>query len=439
MGVNQLAYDNNKLRDKKRMEAARQRFFGDKETARDTYSGEVLHRSTKAAVNKYGDAKYTTHASAVDHTIPVERARPTLERLGLSEEEMKRALNGKRNLRVISRQLNSQKGDRFDFELLFDRRVKLPPHAKARMVGETVTAGAEVVGKTAAILAEKHGGQLVRTAGGAVARAAAKVGSEFTSGAVDTLRAGAIPLMVEGVRNLCLVAQGEKDFETAAKEMGKLTVEVAAAGGTVQVLSSGVKSALESSSNSVLKGLANSNQVTQVITIALVVKDSVVRYVNGEIDGEQFFREIGEKGVGLVSGMMGAAIGQALIPIPVVGATIGSMIISCACTEIYRAYQSLGEHEKRLARVSALAAEALAEMERQRTLLRQIVADHFARWDGQVQLGFDELYSATLKNDVEGIAQGLDWVLQVVGGNVKFKTLGEFDQVFLAPNARLKL
>ena len=95
--------------------------------------------------------------------------------------------------------------------------------------------------------------------------------------------------------NLCKVANGEKEFNEAAKDMGKLTMSVAVSGGTIRVVSTGVTNLMKNSGKEALKKVANSNQVMQVITVSLIVKDSVIKYVNGEIDSKHFLRKSGKK------------------------------------------------------------------------------------------------------------------------------------------------
>ena len=46
--------------------------FGDKQTIKDPYTGETLHKSTKAAQNKYGKNRANYHTAQTDHTIPIE-------------------------------------------------------------------------------------------------------------------------------------------------------------------------------------------------------------------------------------------------------------------------------------------------------------------------------------------------------------------------------
>ena len=112
----------------------------------------------------------------------------------------------------------------------------------------------------------------------------------------------------------------------------------------------------------------------------------------GKLIGIEFFAE----GAALVSESIGFIVGQALIPIPYVGGFIGSMVITTACVGIYKAslgiydaYCSVDEHKEKLAKV-LFPAELLAEMGRQRNILKEIIGKHYKKWDEQFNLGFEE-------------------------------------------------
>ncbi|MUT64700.1 hypothetical protein [Paenibacillus sp. NEAU-GSW1] len=389
--------------------------FADKKTTQDRITGKTIHKSHTAAQHKY-KSQSSKYASETDHIISLRRGHARLKKNPfLSDQDVKEILNDKRYaFREVSKKYNASKGEHSDLSQM----AGLPASGKARLLQENLKAEAGVWTKTTILTAKNASGN-------------------FTEGALRSLNDAAIPIMVEGVRNLCLVASGEKKFDEATKDMGKLTTQVALSGGGRKVVATGINNMLRSSSSEALSKLANSNQVTQIITVALIVKDSVIRYVNGEIDGEAFFREVGEKGVGLVSSSIGFMVGQALIPIPYVGGLIGSMIVSTACVEIYKACNSLQEHKHMLDRVSSVASQALAEMERQRDVLRQMIGDHFAKWDEQVESGFAAVFNATVHNDVNGVANGLDSILGVFGKNVTFSSYEEFDAFFMDDDAKL--
>ena len=59
-------------------------------------------------------------------------------------------------------------------------------------------------------------------------------------------------------------------------------------------------------------------------------------YFTGDISGLECLEELGEKGVGQLSAAMFAAVGQILIPVPVVGAMIGSMAGYALSSALYK-------------------------------------------------------------------------------------------------------
>lgn len=410
---NRSKFDNSKLREEYKNDA-----FGNKKTIKDSLTGSTIHKDHKAAQRKYKrqstSTEWASHASETDHIVSLERGHSRLKKNPfLSDQNVNDILNDKKyNYREVSKSYNASKGERSDFTKLNE----LPNEGKVQVVKDNIKAETGIIAKTT-ILTTKN------------------MGNEFAQGAVRSLEAAAIPIMIEGVHNLYLVANGEKKFDEAAKDMGKLTTQVAVSGGGIQVITTGVSNVLKNGSSEVLKKIGSSNYVGQIISVSLILCQSISKYVNGEINGEEFFKEIGEKGVGLVSGAIGAIIGQAVIPIPYVGVFIGSMIISTACMGLYRTYSSLNEHQKKLKRVSSIASQALAEMSRQRAVLQDMIGEQFANWDEQFHLGFEEIFDATMVNDVNGISSGLDRILNVFGGAVQFKTFDEFDEFFMNEDA----
>lgn len=195
----------------------------------------------------------------------------------------------------------------------------------------------------------------------------------------------------------------------------------------------------------------------QILELGLLIKDSVFKLVGGEINEEQFAQEIARKGtrlalqtVGAFAGAetFGAAVGQAVLPIPVAGAIVGSMVASAACELIFKtaeiAKSQLNNSADKFAAqkrkfVAELAAEALAEMNRQRAILQKYLRDEQIRWDKNLAEGFQLIHNGTFSNDAEIIAAGLDKILQNVGGRVTFASAQEFDDFFSDENSVLKL
>ena len=84
-----------------------------------------------------------------------------------------------------------------------------------------------------------------------------------------------------------------------------------------------------------LQILSKTSLPNLIVSTVYDVSSSLSRYFSGKIDGNGLCLELGEKGVGALSGSWGAIIGQAAIPIPVFGAIAGSLIASSLSSICY--------------------------------------------------------------------------------------------------------
>lgn len=86
------------------------------------------------------------------------------------------------------------------------------------------------------------------------------------------------------------------------------------------------------------------------------------RYAQGRLTGERYANRTMLKAVTATAGVYGAAIGQAVIPIPIVGAMMGAMVGSLAAQQGYQFVETLSEayfrtaHLEEMARVNQLLA-----------------------------------------------------------------------------------
>lgn len=410
-------------RDKKEFRAS---IFKDGKIYDDPISGQKLHSTQKAAQNKYhmknqfgenSSTSWAKHSPETDHIVPLKEIHNRVKgNPFLSDADFKEIANNSDNYRVTSKSFNTSKGKKSDLVIAFDKDTEISIEGRAKLVKEKIGAEASLTTRL-------------------TARTIRNVGTEFAEGAVFSLEASAVPLLVEGVSNLCKVANGEKEYSEAAKDMGKLTLSVAATGGTIRVVSTGVNNLMKNSGKEVLRKFANSNQLMQVVTVSFIIKDSVIKYVNGEIDGKQFFEEIGEKGVGMLTGAIGAIAGQALIPIPIVGAAIGSLIVSTVCLDLYKSIKTVNEFKKTESTVSKIASEALAEMNRQQAVLKQLIKEEYLEWDEHFKKGYEMIYSGTINDSPDTINQGLSCILSVFSKEVAFKSQKKFDDMFFDNNS----
>lgn len=76
--------------------------------------------------------------------------------------------------------------------------------------------------------------------------------------------------------------------------------------------------------------------VSAVVTGTVGVGTEVVRFFNDEIDGKQFSLNVAKKTTGSAASFGGAIAGQALIPIPIVGAMVGSIVANGVVNVVFQ-------------------------------------------------------------------------------------------------------
>lgn len=420
--------------------------FGERNTIYDPISGNVLHRNQQAAQNKYHmknsqgenvSVAWADHASETDHIIALKEIHERVKgNVFLSDTDLKEIANQKENYRILSKSINASKGEQSDFKLALDPKSDLSLEARKTLLAERT--------KSEAFLD-------VRIA----TRTMKNVGEEFAKGAEDTLADSVIPLTSEAVRRLCNVASGKESLDEAVKGLGKTTLEIAVTGGGKQIAVDLLTGMAENSQSIFMKNLVSSSAVNQIISIGLIVKDSAVRYLNGEITGEEFIEEIGDKGVSMVAGMIvgqvgqelgcmiGMAVGTAILPGigtaagyaagKVIGQLLGTILTTVACTAIFsvkNVWKHIDDYKKKEHLVKRIESNALAEMEYQRENLKNIIQQEFAYWDEEIRAGFDQIFCCACEGvyDAEGMADGLDRILKIFGKTVRFHTLDEYEE-----------
>lgn len=286
----------------------------------------------------------------------------------------------------------------------------------------------------------------------------------------DNLNAAAVEIVTSSTKTIFDVATGDKNFGEAREEIfakTKVTVknvviEESRKLAVNEAQRIGREFAGKTARKILLPAGANANAAVEMIVLGNKMKDSVLKLLDGEIDLEQYIFEMNRACVALAIKAIeqqSLKIGQGAIPIPVVGALIGSAVISVACRGLmiaadaaltkmedgvryvkgmWKSADNQAAADRRKA-ISKIKTDALAEMDNQRGVMKKYFADEKFHWDKNVQDGFKLITSGAYSNDAEVIAQGLDKILRNFGGQVAFSSYEEFDDFFMDDNAVLKL
>ncbi|GAA7263723.1 hypothetical protein ID0507_14210 [Helicobacter pylori] len=83
---------------------------------------------------------------------------------------------------------------------------------------------------------------------------------------------------------------------------------------------------MQSSANKVIQSLGNGSAPAMIVGAAVANVTIFTRYFSGKIDEVELLKQLGKANTTLISSGAMAVVGQALIPIPVVGALIGGFV-----------------------------------------------------------------------------------------------------------------
>uniref|UniRef100_UPI003D016AFE hypothetical protein n=1 Tax=Alcaligenes faecalis TaxID=511 RepID=UPI003D016AFE len=251
----------------------------------------------------------------------------------------------------------------------------------------------------------------------------------------------ALGVSISLLSNFFKVAQGEKDLADVFKDVGKDALTAGAVGYATSFTGAAIKGGMQQAQSKYVRQLATTSAPALVMDICVSLGASVKRYVSGEINEAQFLSEVGEKGSGMLSASMMAAVGQIAIPIPIVGAAIGSMI-GCTLSSIFyqsalEAAQDLERSRTHLSRVR-LAEEAARE---RITLERESLVAFMGREIPQLQketVQFVGLIGSVSETGVDAIAVAVNHYATLLGKQIQFESQAEFND-FMASDKPLVL
>lgn len=243
------------------------------------------------------------------------------------------------------------------------------------------------------------------------------------------------------LQNAFAAAQGKKDIDEALKETAISTAQAGAIGYSTAFVGAGIKGVMQQSSRQALRALANTNAPALAVNICLSLGSSVKRYVSGDISEAQLLTEVGEKGAGMLSSGMMAALGQLAIPIPFVGAAIGGMI-GYTISSLF--YQSALD----AARGAEFSAQMLKRTQAIERAARDRLASEQARLDAFLAKELPELHSRTqvlstlLSSSAnvssEEMSTAINEFAELLGQKLQFQNMQDFED-FMLNSETLKL
>lgn len=385
--------------------------------ARDPYTGDMLELRKIDAKRKYGE-NWVDHLAEGDHITPLEKIyEKTKNKAFLKQSDIREIGNADENLQTVSRRFNNAKRKRTNEEFVNDDAymektgVKLSGDAKQRAI-DTGKASEASIDKKIRYTSAKN---------------ALKTGHE--AGMSAAANAGQTVAVISTAMNCAAVIRGEKTAKDAladiAVDTGKATVSGYVMGGGLTTL----QHSLSSSSAPFLKALSQSNAPGQVITAVMLTGNTLARYGRGEISTQECLIDLGEKGLNFATAGYSMAVGQALIPIPVVGAAVGALVGGMLTSQYYHTLlanlqQKQLEHEERqriIAECAVVAEQARAFKEE----LESYLSAYFKEYQGCFDEALSEMQYALQTGDANGVISGANRITRKLGGRVMYETVDD--------------
>ena len=263
---------------------------------------------------------------------------------------------------------------------------------------------------------------------------AKKIGKVSNQAGIEAAKVGAV---VGGatsvVQNVVSLVKGEIDAEEAAKNVAKDTGKAAAFSYGSGFAGAAVKGIMQNAGSEYVRALSKTNLAGTAVNVAVTSTKVISKYVKGEIDGVECVENLGKEGVGLIASSMGATIGQALIPIPVVGAMVGSMVGYAISSASYDVLKSALEEEKlskeERQRVEKECEEQIALIREYREELEKLISQYLTEKVTVFHDAFDGIKAALDLGDIDGFIIGANMITKNLGNEVQFESMQEFDEI----------
>lgn len=233
------------------------------------------------------------------------------------------------------------------------------------------------------------------------------------------------------VRNVVGMCKGEIEAEDAAKNVVTDTAKSAALGYGTGFVGSAIKGAMQNSASGYTRALAKTNVAGTVVAATVSASKTIKRYFDGEINGIECVEFLGEQGTGMIASSMFAAVGQVVIPIPVVGGLIGGMVGYALSSATYGVLMS-SLKEAKIAREERIAIEKACKehikmIREYRTEMNKIIEEYLSDTMEVFNDSFAAIKDALLIGDVDLFIESTNQITESLGGNKPFETMDEFN------------
>lgn len=158
------------------------------------------------------------------------------------------------------------------------------------------------------------------------------------------------------IKNVYECVANGKDPVKAIKHTAIATLKGGALSYGSAFASSSLGGLMQSSANKVIQSLGKGSLPAMIVGACVANATVLTRYLSGKIDKTELLKQLGKANATLVSSGVMAVAGQALIPIPVVGALVGGFVGAALSETFFNAFLKARE-EAKLARQRRIEIE----------------------------------------------------------------------------------
>lgn len=171
------------------------------------------------------------------------------------------------------------------------------------------------------------------------------------------------------------------------------------------------------------------NETVSSGTVVMDLPDDELKKIQ-ELYSKECLIELGDKGLNFVTTGYSMAVGQALIPIPVVGAAVGAMVGSIMTSSYYNQLITTLktrelEHQERL-RIIAECEVAAQKAREFRMELESYLNDYFQEYRDCFDEALSMMDFAFKGGDADGVIAGANQITRKLQGKVYYDNMDEF-------------
>ena len=255
--------------------------------------------------------------------------------------------------------------------------------------------------------------------------------------------AAAIAGAISGTQAFIDVLRGKKSVSEATGDVASDTAKSAATGYAGNYLTVASKSVLQNSSSQIIQSLGHSNLPGVVASTVLSSVNAIGSWLSGDISGMECLNKMGYN-FGIISGTsLYAGLGQVLIPFPVVGALVGSMVGYIATGIMYdglmKSWNELQRAREERRRVEAECERIKAAIRAYRAEMNQLWNQQFRNYKSNFERAFEEIGQALALGDIDPYLSGMNRIVETCGVEPEYKTKEEIYDAISDPNSIIKL